>query len=193
VTWIRHSATATRHTSACLSTAVSMAALLVAPSAYAQAPASTPVGTLRSPQLQLVQPPVGGSLPSDRPTVFYRYGPGDATDPIDDASFQLWVDRTERTSGFRVGNGEAWGRLGAERPLSPGAHLVVARVCSVRGICTAANNVVIAVPTAAAPPDDSASTLDRSRTARVKRHNHWKQPQTLIGDLVSTIANLFRH
>jgi hypothetical protein len=129
--------------------------------------------------------------------VSYRYQAGEATDPIDDSSFQLWIDGVDRTQGFRVGNGEAWGTLGAGRVLPPGAHLVIARVCSVRGICAAANDVVVAVPTAAAPPSDTVGALAKQRlrtdSLHVRKHNHWKQPQTLIGDLVSTIARLFRH
>jgi hypothetical protein len=193
VTWIPRSQDAPRGARRCLATSISLSALLVASSASAQAAASPPV----PPQLRLMQPQHGATIPSDRATVFYRYAPGDATDPVDDGSFQVWVDGIERTTGFRIGNGEAWGTLGAGKALSPGAHLVIARVCSVRGICAAANDVVIAVPTAAAPPDDS----DRRRTSlsagddslRVRRHNHWKQPQTLLGDLVSNLVKLFRH
>lgn len=156
----------------------------------AQQPSAS--SALRPPTLALVQPRAGGTIPCDRPTAFYRYSPGDATDPIDDSSFQLWVDGVERATGFRIGNGEAWGTLAAGKALSPGAHLVIARVCSVRGICAAANDVVIAVPTAAVPPDDSSSAAQRRRMAGGKKHNHWKQPQTLIGDLVSNVVKLFR-
>jgi len=164
---------------------VTLAAPLVA-----QQPLASP--GLRSPSLRLIQPPAGGSVPSDRPTVFYRYSSGEATDPIDDSSFQLWVDGSERTSGFRVGNGEAWGTLGAGKPVSSGTHLVIARVCSVRGICAAANDVVIAVPTAATP-DDMGRRGAEPDSLHVRRHNHWKQPQMLIGDLLSNIVKLFRH
>jgi len=179
-----------------------MIAALVAftSAARAQAPASgAPVigSSPRRPSIQLVQPAPGADIPTDRSTVSYRYVPGEATDPIDDSSFQLWIDGVERTQGFRVGNGEAWGTLGAARQLSPGAHLVIARVCSVRGICAAANDVIVAVPTAATPPDDAASTLAKQRaggdSVRVRKHNHWKQPQTLLGDLVSNVVKLFRH
>ncbi len=169
---------------------VAIGLTMAAPLAAQQATTS---GALRPPTVTLVQPTVGGTIPTDRPTAFYRYSPGDATDPIDDGSFQLWVDGVERTLGFRVGNGEAWGKLGEKMSLSPGAHLVIARVCSVRGICAAANDVVIAVPTAAGPPDDSASATGRQRIAGAKHHNHWKQPQTLLGDLLSNVVRLFRH
>ena len=177
-------------------------ALCTSSSSGAQQP--PPSSALHPPIITLAQPPAGGNIPNDRATVFFRYGPGDASDPIDDASFQVWLDGVERTLGFRVGNGEAWGTLGAAsagqgnatgapaRPLVPGAHLVTARVCSVRGICASSNEVVVAVPTAALP-DDDPSMLGQRRTARINKHNHWKQPQTLIGDLVSSVAKLFRH
>ena len=177
-----------------LSTAASLSALIVGSvgSVAGAQSAPAPAASVRPPQLQLVQPARGATLPSDRPTVFYRYAPGEPTDPLDDASFRLWIDGVDRSSGVRVGNGEAWGTLGSGRPLSPGAHLVIARVCSVRGICAAANDVVIAVPTAAVPPDDSSSAAQRRRMAGGKKHNHWKQQQTLIGDLVSNVVKLFR-
>ena len=197
MTWTPSSSAATRVHAVCPLIAALVA---VASPAGAQAPASGgPVSGLspRRPSIQLVQPIAGANIPTDRPTVSYCYVPGEATDPIDDSSFQLWIDGAERTQGFRVGNGEAWGTLGAARPLSPGAHLVIARVCSVRGICAAANDVIVAVPTAAAPPDDTASALARQRalgdSVRVRKHNHWKQPQTLLGDLVSNVVKLFRH
>jgi hypothetical protein len=188
VTWKEYSLAPSRSRAACPMIAVLVAATSAA---RAQAPASgAPVigSSPRRPSIQLVQPVAGANIPTDRPTVSYRYVPGEATDPIDDSSFQLWIDGVERTQGFRVGNGEAWGTLGAARPLSPGAHLVIARVCSVRGICAAANDVIVAVPTAAALPDDATG-----RTTQPRKHNHLKQPQTLLGDLVSNVIKLFRH
>jgi hypothetical protein len=196
VTWkcysVRRSLTSERTRIGALIGTIGIASLAPLPCASQQASASAGP---HAPKLVLVQPPAGTSMPSDRPTVFYRYSSGEPTDPVDDASFQLWMDGVERTSGFRIGNGEAWGSLATTRPLSPGAHLVVARVCSVRGICAAANDVVIAVPTAAAPPDDSRprSALDQSADSTRKHHNHLRNPLTLLGDLTGTIARLFKH
>lgn len=200
VTWTNPITSRTRDGRRRLSAVVSLTTLAVTPltRSLAQAPPTAPpaIGSpLKPPLLQLVQPPPGSTIPSDRPTVFYRYSPGDATDPIDDSSFQLWIDGIERTSGFRVGNGEAWGRLGEGQTLSPGAHLVIARVCSVRSICSAANDVVIAVPTAAVPAADVGAANRRVArdSVRVRRHQRWKQPQTLLGDLLSNVVKLFRH
>jgi hypothetical protein len=212
------------------STAATSLALAIVPmlALNAQQPppsSSTPPSTaaMRAPSLQLVQPSSGGSVPSDRPVVFFRYWPGELTDPVDDASFQVWVDGAERTSRFRIGNGEAWGTLGAASiasvrdtsggggstprgasavgaasvaQLAAGAHLVIARVCSVRGLCMASHDVVIAVPTAAVPPDAdavraTAPEAAQPTKARTKRHNHLKQPLTLLSDLVSGVAKLF--
>lgn len=175
--------------------AMASAACIAASSARAQVAAvPAPISPLPAPSIELVHPAPGSTIPSDRPTVFFRYGPGVASDPIEDGSFQLWVDGIERSSGFRVGNGEAWG-VASDRPLTPGAHLVIARVCSVRGVCAAANNIVVAVPTAPASPNDSGrppAARQRADSAHVKRHNHLKQPLTLLGDLVMNIAKLFR-
>ena len=203
--------------------------MLLARTARAQQPLSVPA--MRAPVLQLVQPSSGGTVPTDRPTVFFRYGPGEPTDPIDDASFQVWVDGAERTARFRIGNGEAWGTLAAasstsgpdstshasaphgaiaaasaKAQLTAGAHLVTARVCSVRGVCSTTNDILTAMPVAPAPSDDAQTgvrkglSLDRmatgvsdtSRAERRKRHSHLKQPLTLVGDLVDVVGKLFR-
>ena len=197
--------------------------MLLARTARAQQSLSVPA--MRAPVLQLVQPSSGGSVPTDRPVVFFRYGPGEPTDPIDDASFQVWVDGAERTARFRIGNGEAWGTLAAasntsgldstsrasaaadaRSQLTAGAHLVTARVCSVRGVCSTAHDILTAMPVAATPDESPStgprqrSTVDRiaagssdsARVERRKRHSHLKQPLTLVGDLVRVVGKLFR-
>lgn len=138
---------------------------------------TSPGAASRGPTLDLVQPPPNGSVPADRAMLGFRYAPGDPADPIDDASFRVWLDGAERTAGFRAGNGEVWGTLagassgsraresgaaaGASgaaasappRPIAPGAHLVIARICTLRGSCTQTTEIVTALPTPASPDD----------------------------------------
>ena len=91
----------------------------------------------RSPALALVQPAAGGTVPSDKPIVVFRFAPGEPNDPIDAHSFAVVVDGADRTAAFQVTGMEAWGALvnPGDRDASPGTRQVFARICSARGAC----------------------------------------------------------
>ena len=100
----------------------------------------------RAPSVVLAYPDRGVALPADKPTVVFRFAPGEADDPIDVASFRATVDGIDRTDRFRVTSREAWGTLGDTPPTSDGVtaarittgpHTISARVCSTRGACGA--------------------------------------------------------
>ena len=119
----------------------------------------------RPPALALVQPAAGGSVPQDRPTVVFRFAPGEPHDPVDVGTFVVTVDGHDRTALFQVTSGEAWGSLastqvGAQAPIATGSHQVLARVCSTRGTCTETSATVVVVASAAAV--DEATHRKRS-------------------------------
>jgi len=92
----------------------------------------------RPPSIVLAYPASDGALPADKPLIVFRFAAGDSNDPIDPTAFRATVDGVDRTSHFRVTPTEAWGQLtdsSATPSLTPGPHLVGARVCSVRGAC----------------------------------------------------------
>ena len=104
--------------------------------------------TYRAPSVVLAYPARGAPLPADKPVVLFRFAPREAGDDIDVTSFKATVDGVDRTSRFRVTSDEAWGTLGdsvggssgsVETRLTPGPHVVSARVCSVRGACGSVN------------------------------------------------------
>lgn len=112
---------------------------------------STALPPYRLPALALVQPPAGGSVPQDRPTVVFRFAPGEASDPIDSRTFAVTVGGENRSALFQVAATEAWGPLapavaGQSPVIALGAHRVAARICSVRGACAAVTAVVTVVP-----------------------------------------------
>lgn len=94
-----------------------------------------------APSIVVAYPERGASLPADKPFVVLRFAPGEADDPIDVASFRATVDDADRTTLFRVSEAQAWGRLGdtlasgGAGGVTPGQHVVSARVCSTRGAC----------------------------------------------------------
>jgi hypothetical protein len=93
---------------------------------------------LRPPSILLAYPANGGALPADKPLIVFRYASADGNDPIDPTAFRAAVDGVDRTARFRITPTEAWGQLtdsSASPGLTPGAHLIGARVCSVRGVC----------------------------------------------------------
>lgn len=119
---------------------------LAAPLAAAASLSCTalPVGSrglaieFRPPSIVLAYPASNGALPADKPLIVFRFAAGDSNDPIDPTAFRATVDGIDRTSHFRVTSTEAWAQLAdssATPGLTPGSHLVGARVCSVRGAC----------------------------------------------------------
>jgi len=117
-----------------------------APTPVAPAP---PLPGYRAPQLALVQPGPGASVPLDRPAVVFRFAPGEPFDPLDLASFRVSVDGRDRTRGFQVTATEAWGSLALPgETLAQGERTVVARICSSRGACASAiATVAVVAPT----------------------------------------------
>ena len=136
-----------------------------APALPPQAPTAP---SYRAPTIVLVQPApgAGATVPHDRPVVMFRFAEGEASDPIDARSFAVVVDGQEKTQLFRVVVGEAWGPLAeSDHPLALGPHQVTARVCSVRGACSAVSATVIAV----ADPASAASRRDAAPPAASRR------------------------
>jgi hypothetical protein len=114
----------------------------------------------RPPALALVQPAAGGSVPADRPVVVFRIAPGEPNDAVDVRSFAVAVDGTDRTGLFQVSAGEAWGPLSAldgASPLTAGAHQLVARICSSRGVCSEFSATVAVVPSPMADSETPSS------------------------------------
>jgi hypothetical protein len=92
----------------------------------------------RPPSIVLAYPASGGALPVDKALVVFHFRAGEGGDPIDPTAFRATVDGIDRTVHFRVTPTEAWGQIAdssAPPGLTPGAHLVGARVCSTRGVC----------------------------------------------------------
>lgn len=151
------------------------AALLLGAGAVAGAQQTTTPPVLapyQAPSIALVEPPNGGTVAQDRPTVVFRFAPGEADDPLDLRSFAVTVDGADRSASFQVTASEAWGPLagGASGDsqtdgLSPGAHQVAARICSSRGACSSIAVTVTAesrMPNAspASPPGTTHRLLD---------------------------------
>lgn len=139
-------------------------------SAGAQQPAPTPATALsphRLPSLALVEPATGAAVPQDRPTVVFRFAPGDSADPIDARSFAVSVDGTDQTKLFQVARDEAWGQLAQppgphQGPIASGAHQVAARICSIRGACTEVASTVAVVVSSAVGTDQAPENHKRS-------------------------------
>ena len=108
--------------------------------------AADAVDAYRPPTIALVQPAAGGAIPQDRPVVLVRFAPGEPGDPIDAASFSVALDGQDRTHGFHISAAEAWGSLVSpahEPALKIGSHFLEARICSVRGACTATATAIV--------------------------------------------------
>lgn len=134
------------------------------PGAPADSAWLTTPGRYRPPALVLVQPPVGGSIPQDRPVVVFRFTPGELADPVDARSFAVVVDGEDRSALFQVSASEAWGRIapipdGGHAGIALGAHQVAARICSVRGAC----GEIVATVTIVASPASVAETSEVGR------------------------------
>ena len=126
--------------------------------------AQTPVAPYRPPVIALVQPPSGGSVPSDKPIVVIRFAPGEPDDPIDVASFAITSDGIDLTSLFQVTASEAWGPLwqpkpgAAPNPDASASHTIAARICSARGACA---SVTATVSVSASPAVAAQETVSR--------------------------------
>jgi hypothetical protein len=145
--------------------AASLIALAIAHTAPAQQPAPPALPSYHPPLLALVQPAADGSVPQDRPIIVFRFAPGDSTDPVDARSFAITVDGKDRSAGFQAARDMVWGALtppDAAAALGAGAHMLVARICSIRGSCgeVTASVTITAAPTAAT----DAPTANRMRT-----------------------------
>ena len=105
----------------------------------------------RAPAIVLAYPERATALPADKAVVLFRFAPREADDPIDITSFKAAVNGVDRTDRFHITSSEAWGTLGdtgttpsvAPQPqVTSGPHTIGARVCSVRGACSALTVVV---------------------------------------------------
>ena len=125
---------------------------------------ATPLAPYRLPALALVQPANSASIPQDRPIIALRFVPGDSSDPVDARSFTVAVDGKDRAGLFQLARDMAWGPLAPAEELSSlavGAHVVFARICSIRGICAEVNASVNVSAAAAGTETQSGS---RKRT-----------------------------
>jgi hypothetical protein len=115
------------------------------PGAPGQPPA---LAAYRLPVITIAQPTEGVVLPDDRPVAILRFAAGEALDPIDALTLQVFVDGDDRTSLFTLAQNEAWGRLSpGDELLAAGQHEVRARICSTRGACGVARATVTVVAT----------------------------------------------
>lgn len=157
---------------------VAAAASTVTAVAAAQVP-TAPADTAksyRSPSIILVQPAPERGIPADRPVVVFRFAQWEADDPVDATSLRVWVDGEDRSRSFQLANGEARGSLasrltsgdsattaGNPALVTPGVRLVVARLCSTRGVCGEAR-----APVTVLPAVDAAGALVRAATDSAK-------------------------
>ncbi len=140
----------------------------------AQQPQSTSpiqVAPYRPPVIALVQPVNGGTVPQDRPIVVLRFAAGEPGDPLDMSGLRVSVDGVDATSRFQLTATEAWGSIGSPsgaaseaEPIAPGAHQVVARICSSRGTCAETTALITVVPTAV-----SSTVADKATDRRRER------------------------
>jgi hypothetical protein len=168
-----------RHASRSLAAAIALAVLPQAPLGAQQPtpPASSPaLMPYRPPAIALVQPvlpPAGtGSVPLDRPAVVFRFAVGEADDPLDTRSLVVAVDGADRTALFQATPDQAWGRLASEEQLrrgelTTGAHRVIARICSTRGVCATAEAQVLVVPGVTSGDPTSKSASEQGATRRL--------------------------
>lgn len=189
---------------AAAATGVSVAATAVAAAQSPTAPADLAKG-YRSPTIALVQPAPANGIPADRPVVVFRFAQGEPDDPIDATTLRVWVDGEDRSRSFQLANGEAWGSLAtrltsgdsaaggaASAPPAPGVHLVVARLCSTRGVCGEARAPVTVLPAVdgavAAAATDSARAIGAGQSAAVKKSIRRKILDALLGGARKLLA-----
>ena len=141
----------------------------------AQQPAQTPpLAPYRAPAIALVQPPGGGIVPQDKPVVVFRFAAGEPSDPLDVATFRVAVDGTDQSARFQVAASEAWGPIGTPNSsgsaavhdaILPGAHQILARICSSRGACAEASAMLTVIPIASPaqtrPPEGKRTRKER--------------------------------
>lgn len=128
-------------------------------SLLAQPPVANSYGP---PRLALAYPAAGASVPSDSPTVVFRYASAEASDPLDLRSLVVVVDGADRTSHFRATADAAWGPIINGRGEGIRAHSVRARICTVRGVC-AEVSAIVAVLGSAVVKDDSVTKARRGK------------------------------
>ena len=137
-------------------------------SPLAQPPDSTAARqAYRTPVIAIVQPAAGAAIPQDKPVVLFRFAAGERDDPVDMQTFKVSVDGADATSSFQVAVDKAWGALPTppdrgSSAIAPGAHLIAARICSVRGACGSLQTTVIV-----APSDMPEASPKASRKARL--------------------------
>ena len=162
-------------------TVLALAALAaLAPPLGAQAGGAPPAPhesthSYRPPTIALVQPASGGGVPLEKPVVVFRLAAGEPGDPLELTSFRVAVDGSDRTALFQVTASEAWGPLAGPSDLSesadpdepprltPGMHQLTARICSVRGACSAVTSVVAVLPAIEAEPPARPSSSRRKQ------------------------------
>jgi hypothetical protein len=120
-------------------------------------------GSYGPPRLMLAYPAPGVSVPSDRPTVVFRYASDEGSDPLDLRTFVVWVDGADRTSHFRVTADAAWGPITSGDGQGVHAHNVRARICTVRGACADLSAIVTVVASVATRND----AVIRERRAKI--------------------------
>ncbi len=132
----------------------------------AQVPApqsQPPLMPYHAPVIAIVQPSPGGSVTQDKPVVVLRFAPGEASDPIDAASFAIVVNGVDRSALFQVAANEAWGSVAPSEELAPGSHQLVARICSARGACASVAGTVTVVSSPVPVVSSPASARSRKR------------------------------
>jgi hypothetical protein len=143
--------------------------------AQQQVPPPTQLQSYHPPVLALVQPANGAGIPLDRAVVVFRFASGDSTDPVDALSLVVTVDGKDRSALFQSARDMAWGPLAPAEELSSlsiGSHNVIARVCSIRGICGDASVPVIVTASpvvAETPAKNRKRTLMEMLIAAVKK------------------------
>jgi hypothetical protein len=167
---------------------IAAAGTLLRPSiVFAQQPSPPPVSVYRAPAIALATPIAGTAIPADKPVIVLRFAQGETDDPIDPSSLRVSVDGQDRTSLLQLGTGEAWGplapmtapnasaaALAAAVVIASGVHLVHARLCSMRGVCS-----TLDVPVTVSPADPTAvlrsgisqadSTAQQSKPSRLRQ------------------------
>jgi len=121
----------------------------------------------RLPMITVAQPADGVALPDDKPVAVFRFASGELLDQLDALSFSVTVDGNDRTSLFRLTQGEAWGPLAeASELLSAGQHEVRARICTAHGACGVAKATVNVVPASSVIQLAAGTTADKSKQQR---------------------------
>lgn len=192
------------------------AMLLTVPSkiAMAQTSPASSAPRYQPPTIELVLPAPQGTVPADRPVIVFHFSPGvapgQASDPIDLASFRAWVDGIDRSAFFKMDSEDAWGSLAplasgssgtaiadslgsvSSTVIAIGVHLVTARLCSMRGVCGELHALVTALP--GADPSHAVSAVSAMSAVQPPDSNlatHRSLGGKLLSAVVSGIRKLF--